>query len=196
MPSPYRLYRSLTRLYPSSFRREYRDDLVQHFADLAADRGLRAAWIRSGLDLAITVPRYHLEPLMTEPHSNIALNIAVGLVVAGGLAVTLVDSWVGLVLLVASLGLMATKRSALARALRMPDSGRRRDRLRKAAVLAGIFVASYGTFLLTVGDTWSPSDTILALVGTPAMFGAVGFLLAGLLTPRGPVSDPLADTAC
>ena len=59
-------------------------------------------------------------------------------------------------------------------------SNRRRARLRAAAILAVIFVASYRAFLLTVGDTWTPSETVLCVIGTGAMLGAGGFLIAGL----------------
>ena len=62
------------------------------------------------------------------------------------------------------------------------SSDRRRTRLRTAAILAAVFVASYGVFLLTVGDTWSASDTLLCVIGTAAMLGAGGFLVAGLVT--------------
>ena len=33
-----------------------------------------------------------------------------------------------------------------------------------------------------IGDEWTVRETVLAAVGTPAMIGAVGFLIAGLLT--------------
>ncbi len=68
--------------------------------------------------------------------------------------------------------------------LRVPDSSLRRKRLRTAAVLGGIFVLSYATFVLTVGDSWTIADTLLAIIGTPAMIAAPLFLLARLLTPR------------
>lgn len=35
-----------------------------------------------------------------------------------------------------------------------------------------MFAASYITFELTVGDSWTITDTLLALVGEPAMIGA------------------------
>ena len=86
MTSPHPLYRTLLRLYPSAFRREYGEDLVAHYADLVADRGARAARTRTALDLAITIPRYHLEHVMTEQHSATTLSIVIGLFAVGGLA--------------------------------------------------------------------------------------------------------------
>lgn len=189
-----RLYPSLVRLYPSAFRREYGDDLVQHFADLAADRGARAAWTRTGLDLAITIPRYHLERIMTEQHSATTLNIAIGLLATAGLASAMTGVAPGMVLFVAAVALAVTQRSTLARALRVPDSRLRHRRLRIGAVLAGVFVTSYVVYSLLIGDTWTVRETVLAIIGTLAMFGAIGFLVAGLLTPRTPDRDQLAGT--
>jgi hypothetical protein len=38
--------------------------------------------------------------------------------------------------------------------------------------------------LLLIGDTWTTRETVLAIIGNAAMIGAIGFLAAGLLTPR------------
>lgn len=187
MADPHSVYRFLVRLYPSEFRHEYGEDLVAHYGDLVADRGARAARARTALDLAITIPRYHLEHRMTEQHSNTVLRVLIGLFAAGGLASLMTA--VGppsLILFAVAIVLAVTQRSALSRALRIPDSNLRRRRLQTAAALGGIFVLTYGTFLLTVGDSWTITDTLLALVGTPAMIAAPLFLLAGLLTPRTP----------
>jgi hypothetical protein len=192
MASPHRVYRALIHLYPADFRRHYGHDLVQHFDDLIDDRGIRAAWAQTGLDLTVTVPRYQLERIMTEPQTNTALHATVALLTLGGVATLTMDNRIGIVLLVAGLLLGLTQRSALATSFRVPDSSLRRKRLRTAAVLGGIFVLSLGTFELTVGDSWTITDTLLALIGVPAMIAAPLFLLAGLLTPRRPDGEDLA----
>ncbi len=186
MASPHRVYRTLIHLYPPEFRRQYGQDLVRHFDDLISDRGVRAAWARTGLDLTITVPRYQLERIMTQKQSNTALHATVALLTLGGVATLTMDNRIGIVLLVAGLVLGLTQRSALATSFRVPDSSLRRKRLRTAAVLGAVFALSLGTFELTVGDSWTITDTLLALVGVPAMIAAPLFLLAGLLTPRRP----------
>jgi hypothetical protein len=193
MASPHRVYRALIHLYPPDFRRHFGQDLVQHFDDLVADRGVGAAWARTGLDLTVTVPRYQLERIMTEQQTSTALYATVALIALGGVATLAIGSPIGIVLLVAGLVLGLTQRSALATSFRVPDSSLRRKRLRTAAILGGIFVLSYGTFVLTVGDSWTITDTLLALIGTPAMIAAPLFLLAGLLTPRTPAGRDLAD---
>jgi hypothetical protein len=184
MASPHRVYGALIHLYPADFRRDYGRDLVQHFDDLVSDRGVGTAWVRTGLDLTVTVPRYQLERIMTEPQTNTALHATVALLTLGGVATLTMDNQLGIVLLIAGLALGLTQRSALATSFRVPDSSLRRKRLRTAAVLGGIFLLSYGTFTLTVGDSWTITDTLLALIGVPAMIAAPLFLLAGLLTPR------------
>lgn len=194
MGEQHRLYRTFVRLYPRQFRRHYGDDLVQHFADLVTDRGTRAAWARTSLDLTITIPRYHLEKIMNDQRSTIALNTVIVLLAAGGITSVFVDARLSPLLLVAAGAVAFTQRSALAQALRVPDTDRRHRRLKTAAVLAATFVVCFVVYLLTVGDSWTVTDTVLSLVGTFALFGAGGFLIAGLATPRTPDRSQLTGT--
>ena len=64
------IYRSAVRLYPSEFRREYGDDLVQLFTELVSDLGPRRAWGRTVVDLIATLPRYRLETLVNLSRSS------------------------------------------------------------------------------------------------------------------------------
>jgi hypothetical protein len=187
------VYRSFVRLYPAAFREEYGDDLVAHYDDLVNHLGPRAARARTALDLAITIPRYHLENVMSEQHSATVLAAIIGLFAAGGLISFLTGVAPGLLLFAVAAVLAIAQRSALARALRVPNTSLRRRRLRIAAVLGAVFVVSYAVYTATIGDSWTPRETVLATVGTLAMFGAIGFLVAGLLTPRS--TDPRIVTS-
>ena len=181
-------YRSLLRLYPRDFRTDYGDDLVQHFSDLVADHGTRAAWTRTTTDLIITVPRYRLESIMSEKTSTATLSLIIGILTLGGVASLLIGFYPGLLLLAAALALAIAQRSALARAIRTPDSDRRRRRLVIAGILGTICALSILSYMRDLDDE-SISGLSLMLhnaVGVPAMFGAIGFLIAGLLTPRTP----------
>jgi hypothetical protein len=181
---PHSVYRSLLRLYPRSFRGHYGDDLVQQFADLVADRGVRAAWARTGVDLIVTVPRYRLESIMNDQHSATTLNVGITLLAVGGVLSVLVGLYPGLVLLVAALALAVAQRSTLARAIRTPDSNRRRRRLGIAAVLALVCVVSLVAYYRLIGDEWTVRETVLTAIGSITMIGAIIFLIVGLLTPR------------
>jgi hypothetical protein len=197
MSAPHPLYRSLVRLYPSSFRGHYGDDLVQHFADLVADRGAPAAWARTGVDLIVTVPRYRLESIMNDQRSATSLNVAITLLAAGGVMSVLTGLYPGLVLLLGALALAVAQRSTLARAIRTPDSNRRRRRLATAAVLTLVFLASIASFSQAISDE-DISGTSLVVhnaIGVPAMIGAVVFLIVGLLTPRTPDHRPVTPVA-
>ncbi len=195
MSAPHPLYRSLVRLYPSSFRRHYGDDLVQHFADLVADRGAGAAWARTGVDLIVTLPRYRLESVMNEQHSATSLNVAITLLAAAGVMSILTGEYPGMVLLAGALALAVAQRSTLARAIRTPDSNRRRRRLGTAGVLTLVFLASYVSFVNAGKDRWAGGEQLLIAIGTLAMVGAVVFLIVGLLTPKTPDYHPVTPVA-
>jgi hypothetical protein len=188
MSAAHAIYRNLVRLYPREFRQEFGDDVVQHFDDLVAERGLRVAYGRTALDLAVTLPRYRLETIMNERHSATTISIVVGSLAAAGVAGVLTGIYPGALLLVVAVVVAVTQRSAIARALRAPDADRRRHRLHTAAVLAVVCVTSYVVYLMVIGDTWTTRETVLAIIGNAAMIGAVGFLAAGLLTPK--TSEP------
>ena len=197
MSTPHPIYRSLVRLYPRSFRSHYGDDLVQHFADLVTDRGARAAWTRAGVDLIVTIPRYRLESVMTEQRSATTLNIAITFLAAGGVLSVLTGIYPGLVMFVGAIALAVAQRSTLARAIRIPNSNRRRRRLGIAAVLGLVFLASIVSYIQALSDEHISGASLLVhnAVGVPAMVGAIVFLIAGLLTPRSPENLPVTPVA-
>jgi hypothetical protein len=65
------LYRHLTRLYPSSFRHNYGDDLITLFAKQIEDEPLARVWARTFRDLAVSVPTQRLEAHMKHPSSHL-----------------------------------------------------------------------------------------------------------------------------
>ena len=189
----HRLYRALTRLYPNDFRDHYRDDLVQHHADLIGERGIAAAWARTGLDLLVTVPRYRLETTMNNRHSATTLNVVIGLVAAAGVASFVVGLYPGVALVIVAAIIAITQRSALARAIDTPRGDhRRRNRLITAAVLAAVFGAMVADALRT--EDWGNKAIVYNLVGFPALIGAVAFLIAGLFTPTDRTEHPTHST--
>lgn len=177
-------YRALVRLYPRAFRSRYGEDLVQHFGDLVADHGPTAAWRRAVVDLVVTVPRYRLEAIVSSDNSSNAVAVLIALLAVAGVASVLVGLYPGLLLLLVAIGLAAAQRTSLARAIRTLDPDLRRRRFVTAAVSGAVFVASFMIYLLMIGDHWTVRETALSIIGTTAMFVAIGFLVAGLLTPR------------
>ncbi len=189
-------YRALTLLYPRQFRVHYRDDLIQHHADLVRSRGRFAAWVRTGLDLVITVPRYHLETTMNQRHATNTLNATVAaLVVAGLMAIIIVDSYVGAVLLALAAIIGVTQRSNLAQALRVSDSDRRHHRFKMAAFFALVAAAdtAIGFADLANDDSWGTRAVIYGAISYAAGGAAICYLIAGILTrktPRRPLAKP------
>lgn len=191
----HRVYRALTRLYPRDFREHYRDDLVQHHADMIGERGTAAAWTRTALDLLVTVPRYQLETIMNNRHSSTNLNVIIGLIATAGAASFVVGFYPGVALIAIALVVAITQRTALARAIDAPHSDhRRRNRLITAAVLAAVFGAMVADALRTADEGWGNKAILYNIIGFPALIGAVAFLIAGLLTPTGPAGHPTHPT--
>lgn len=176
MASGVPLYRALVRLYPRDFRRAYSNDLVQLFADLAERDGAAAAWRRTLVDLAVTVPRYRLETVMSTGRPTAAVAVIAAIVAALTMAlVALFATGFGLVVaLVAVLvvaGIAVVRRSSLGRSLRPPASGSRR----RAWILSGVFalvaiaVLAIGMVDLGGDDHWPAGK--LAMYNL-AFFGA------------------------
>lgn len=180
-------YRLLILLYPPTFRREYGTDMVLLYDSLAADRGRLAAVRRTLIDLIVTVPRYRLEAVMTEPRATRILTTSIaGLLLLGIASPVAGLGWIGLVLILAGLVLVLANRGRLARSIRTPDSSRRARRLRISALSAGVFAACVVGYITV---TWDGEASTLglglpSLLGTTALFAAIWFLIAGLLTPR------------
>ncbi|MEX0781566.1 MAG: hypothetical protein WD557_02880 [Dehalococcoidia bacterium] len=182
-----RIYRLLTLLYPTEFRREHGNDMALLFDDLVADRGILAATSRTSIDLIVTVPRYRLEAVMSESNATQVLTAGIaGLLILGFASVGVGLPWAAPVLILAGLGLALANRGRLARSIRTPDPSRRKRLLRRSALSAVIFVACVVGFIVVTwdGEASTPGLLIPSLMGTFAMFGAVGFLVAALLMPR------------
>ena len=182
-----RTYRHLIALYPTDLRREHGDDMVVVFDELIADRGVVAATTRTTVDLFVTVPRFRLEALMTKNHATHTLNFVIAALVAVGIfGVTAVGTWVGAVPIVAGLMLAGANRGRLARSIRTSNPSQRSHRFRLAALNAAIFAVCVGAYMAVTwdGEASTPGLLIPTLLGTAALVGAIGFLLAGLFTPR------------
>lgn len=176
------VYRRMTWLYPKDFRAHYGDDLVQHFADVAADRGLHRAVARTSLDLVVTVPRYRLEHIMTAQQSSTALNLGVLALAGAGLWTLAAGALPGAALLLVAVALAVTQRTSLARSLRAPAPDRRR-RLAIGGVLAGAFVLAIASYLHDISDDHISGASLMIhdIVGLGSLIGALGYLTAGFL---------------
>lgn len=172
-------------LYPKDFRVCYRDDLVQHFADLAINRGTFAACARTSLDLIVTVPRYRLEKIVSL-HRTTALNLTVGLLAAGGILSLVVGVYPGLVLLAVAVAFVIAQRSSLAQAIRTPDSRQRSRRLTAAATFAALCLGTVAVAMLDLWgeDSWGNKVIAYNAAFVLSLVGAVVSLIAGLLTPN------------
>jgi hypothetical protein len=145
-------YRALVRLYPRDFRSEYGDDLDQLFADLVDRDGAAAAWRRTVVDLAATVPRYRLETLMSSRRSTAALVAIIAGLVVGAVAILAAGfGLVAAVLLLLAVGIAAAEHSRLARSLRPADRDHRHRLWIVSAVLALVAIAVLVVAMVDLG---------------------------------------------
>jgi len=114
-----RAYGALLRLYPRQFREEYRDDMVLLVRDQCREESPWRVLARSAVDLAITIPKQHLEAHMRRTPSSIvplgylALSLAgIGLMIVGGNAVVAVVIGFAVAVIAAVLAVIAWRRSA------------------------------------------------------------------------------------
>jgi choline-glycine betaine transporter len=189
--SAHPVYRALIWLYPPDFRNHYRDDLVQSFTDLTRDRGPGQAWARTTLDLIVTVPRYRMETLMKEEHSASILTGLIVLLGAVGIISVPLGISPGILLLPLAIGLGIAQRSKLARAMDVRKGNDiRRRRLRIAGVLMASLPVIYLVSLPILGDSWGLDATIAFSLWFIVLIVAVGYFIAGISTPRSPVTSP------
>lgn len=180
-------YRSLVRLYPKAFRMRYGPDLAQCFADLAARDGSRRAWLRTAVDLAVTIPRYRLETIMKTTYSTTALNLIVIALALAGVMSFLTGLYPGTLFVVVAAAIAISQRGQLARSIRTPGRQIRRRRLIVASGLAVTMVVSTIAMVADVSNdpSWHGGKLLLyngVFFGT--LIGSVAYLIVGLLTPR------------
>jgi hypothetical protein len=190
------VYRKLVTLYPKAFRREFGGDLVQHFDDLLVSHGAARTWQRTAVDLAVTVPRYRLETLMSPHRTDTTLycaTIVVALLAALGITTGFFAP--GLVLLLTAGVLIVVSWSRLARSTRAPDRHRRRRLLITAAVLATIWLVTTAAswIELSTSENWHGGKLVIYnAVFFVTAISALVCLVVGLRTPRNPrIANPL-----
>ncbi len=79
------LYLHLTALYPRSFRNEYSADMTTTFALQLADDGALRCWLRTILDLIVTVPTQRMESHMNRTSNHLIPLLYTAIATAGAL---------------------------------------------------------------------------------------------------------------
>ena len=146
-----RSYRTLSFLYPPSFRREFGEAMVQMFRDDMHERGALRPWSRVLSDLVVSVPVQQVEVIVSKRSNDVHVAQA-GLATAALAVLAVVASGryvvVGLcVVAVATATALLYSRSRLPYREAVTDAGARWWRLvlLGASILAGIAVtATYG----------------------------------------------------
>lgn len=182
------LYRALVRLYPREFRGHYGDDLVQHFADLVERDGAAAAWHRTIVDLAVTIPRYRLESIMSPRRSTVVLFAVIAVFGLSAVATFAVGAYpIAVLLFLLAAAIAMAERSQLGRSLRSdPALDRRRPWVRCAAsTVVAAAVVIVGLVDLGNEDHWPAGRLILYnTLFFVACLSALTYFIIGVRCPR------------
>lgn len=175
------LYRILLRLYPRALRDAHGEEMAQVVGDLLRERG-RRAWGRAALDLAVSVPRTHLEVLVSASTTRAVLGVT--LAVAGGLGVlgVLVVGPAALPLPVLVVGLTFAQRSRLARAVDGARGGGRQ--LGAPIALAAstlVLVGSVASWVFAVRRGYGFPDGVLLAYNVLGLGSVVGIVVSSIL---------------
>lgn len=102
-----------------------------------------------------------------------------------GITSAFVGLYPGVVLLPLAVDLAITQRSSLARSIDTVDgTGLRRKRLRTAALLSASLQVIYLVSLPILGAQWGADAVVAFGVWVGVLIAAVGYLIAGISTPK------------
>lgn len=169
-------YRAALRLYPSTFRVDFGDDMVALLEQQLRDEGRLRVWARVGVDLVITIPSIHVEAHMKRDSGPVLIIIVAALAVLAGV----VGGPMGLA---AGAALAAV---AVAVRVRTRPIGGRTSWWKPASAGAGLLVAL--VVVTTATGELPENGWFLAMA---VLFAALGLLATGLvlaiasLTTRG-----------
>ena len=108
---------------------------------------------------------------------------------AGIASIFVTDVYLALLLLPLAIVLAVTQRSKLARSMDAVNGSRvRRKRLTTAAVLAVSLVVIYLAAPVILGDHWGIDAVVLSSLWFVLLIAAVVYFIAGITTPRTPVT--------
>lgn len=142
-------YRALTRLYPADLRVEHGAEMVQVFGELLRERG-RRAWALTLLDLAVSLPRTHLEITMSTLWSSTASVVAVTALAAVAVVAFLAFGPPAIPLAIVLVAAAVAQRSRLARAVDGGPSPSTRAPLAVLVAAATILVSTLASWSLAV----------------------------------------------
>jgi hypothetical protein len=178
------VYRALLVFYPSSFRREYRDAMVQAFEDQASEprRRRRGLWLRTIRDLLASAPTVPLEEGMMRSTGVIIVGVLAAMVAVGVLAVGgfTFPGMVTAVIALAVVGALVTGSAVFARRNGRPTEhvyGGPTSPWNWWTVLAALL----GLFFLIGAIVENIADPKIENVGGLAFFGGAGVaIFAGI----------------
>lgn len=180
-------YRALLRLYPRSVRDEYGADMAALFSNQLHDEPAWRVCTRGVVDLALTVPTWHLEARMNRPPTRL-VSVLLGSIALAALLLTIVVANPGILVFTLPVAVAAGALAVLDRRRNGPVPPQTTGRWWKllaagASLLAGVVVITTATGELDSSGTWTLM--MLALLTSFVLMAAGVILGVARLAGRG-----------
>lgn len=177
------VYRSLVWLYPRQLRAAHGAEMVQVFDDLVRERG-RRVWVRTMIDLAVSLPRTHLEVVMSAPVTRSALGIVLAVAAALGVLAVLVFGPAALPIPIAIAVLAVAQRSRLARAVEPTPSRRSLGAVVALVLSAAVLAGTVASWFVAVDRGYSFPDGVLLVYNVLGIASVLGIVISTILLLR------------
>lgn len=177
------VYRALTLLYPRELRVEHGAEMVQVFGDLVRERG-RRMWGRTVVDLAVSLPRTHMEVIMSTAWSRTVLLTLTTILAAAAVIAIFAVGTPAIPFAVLLVGAAVAQRSRLARAVDGGPASTNRAALAVLGLSALLFVGSIVGWILAIDRADSIGDGALLAYNAIGLGSLAGIVAASIVLLR------------
>lgn len=184
---PYRrhqdVYRALTLLYPRDLRVEHGAEMVQVFGDLVRERG-RRMWGRTLVDLAVSLPRTHMEAIMSTVWSRTVLLTVTAILAAAAVVAILAFGTPAIPFAVVLVGAAVAQRSRLARAVDGGPASTSRTALVVLWLSGLVFVGTVVSWFVAIGRGYGFPDGVLLAYNALGLGSLAGLIASSIVLIR------------
>lgn len=173
-------YRTLMLLYPRDLRIDHGAEMVQVFGDLVRERG-RRVWGRTAVDLAVSLPRTHMEVVMSTAWSRTALLTLITVLAAAAVLAFVVFGMPAIPFAVVVIAVAVAQRSRLARAVDGSPASRNRTALVVLWLSSLVLVGTAASWFFAISRGYGFPDGVLFAYNALGLGSAAGLVASSIV---------------